>query len=239
MRRQRLLRLAAVLAAAIAVVAVLIVVSQGGDDGDGATAPAAGEAPAGAAEVARLFRGIPQRGVALGDPNAPVTMVEFADLQCPFCGQYARDALPTIVERYVRTGKVRLELRLLRFLGPDSVRAAQTAMAAAAQSRLWQFSDLFFSNQGEENSGYVTDEHLRALANATPGLDVDRALSDSASNQVEDRLAKGESVATKAGIDSTPSFVVGRTGGKLDQFQPSSLVASEFADRFDELLRQR
>lgn len=236
-RRRRLLQLGVVAAAAIVAVAVLIAVSRDGTtDTD---APDAGEGLAGTADVARQFRGIPQRGAVLGDPDAPVTMVEYADLQCPFCGQYAREALPTIIDRYVRTGRVRLELRLLRFLGPDSVRAAQVATAAAGQNRLWQFSDLFYRNQGRENSGYVTDEHLRKLGEATPGLDVDKALSDSASNRVEDRIAPGESAARRAGIESTPSFLVGRTGGRLEPFEPGTLDPAVFGARLDELLRAR
>ena len=90
-----------------------------------------GEPLAGTAKANSLFRGIPQSGPTLGDPGAPVTMIEYADLQCPFCGAYTRDTLPTLVKRYVRTGKVRMELRPITILGPDS----GTAHAAAARSR--------------------------------------------------------------------------------------------------------
>jgi protein-disulfide isomerase len=222
-------------AGALAVVAVLVVVSQQG--ASETAAPGPGESPGGAAEVRGLFEGIPQRGTALGDPDAPVTMVEFADLQCPFCAEYDRSALPTIVERYVRTGKVRLELRLLRFIGPESERAAQVALAAAAQDRLWQFVDLFYRNQGTENSGYVTEDFLRRLARATPGLDVERATAESGSTAVEDRLEDAEAAAANAGIDATPSFLVGRTGGSLEPLEPSALEPDAFTGRLDELLR--
>jgi protein-disulfide isomerase len=236
-RLRSLTRLAAVAAAAIAIVLALVVVSREG--ASETAAPSAGDAPAGAADSLRLFEGIPQRGTALGDPDAPVTMVEFADLQCPFCGQYSRDALPTIVERYVRTGKVRLELRVLRFIGPDSERAAQVALAAAGQDRLWQFVDLFYRNQGTENSGYVTEDFLRQLASATPGLDVERAIAEAGSMAVEDRLEGAESAAESVGIDATPSFLVGRTGGSLEPLAPSALEPGAFTGRLDELLRSR
>jgi protein-disulfide isomerase len=236
-RRRSSMRLGAVLAAAIAVVGVLVVVSREG--ASETAAPAAGEAPAGAAEVGRLFEGIPQRGTALGDPDAPVTMVEFADPQCPFCAQYNRDVLPTVVERYVRSGKVRLELRVLRFIGPDSERAAQLAVAAAGQDRLWQFVDLFYRNQGTENSGYVTEDFLRQLARATPGLDAERAMAESGSATVEDRLESAEQAAASAGIEATPSFLVGRTGGSLEPHEPSALEPDSFTGHLDELLRSR
>ena len=109
-------------------------------------------------------KGIPQSGLALGSPKAPVTIVEFADLQCPFCAEYHRNVFPSILDRYVRTGKVRLELRLLRFLGPDSDRLARVAAAAAAQNRMWQFAGLAYDRQGQENSGYATNGFINKLA---------------------------------------------------------------------------
>ena len=77
---------------------------------------------------------------------------------------------PTILDRYVRTGKVQLELRLLRFIGPDSDRLARVAVAAAAQNRMWQFAELAYLRQGTENSGYATDDFINRLA-ADAGLE--------------------------------------------------------------------
>ena len=138
-----------------------------GPDGD--EQPGRGGEPAGGGRDSAL-RGIPQSGISLGSPDAPVTMVEFADLQCPFCAEYHRNVFPTLLKRYVRTGKLRLELRLLRFLGPDSDRLARVAAAAAAQNRMWQFVGLAYQRQGAENSGYATDDFINTLA-ADAGLD--------------------------------------------------------------------
>ena len=92
-------------------------------------------------------------------------MVEFVDLQCPFCAEYTRDALPTIVKRYVRTGKLKLELRPVAILGPDSATARGRGRGSRAQqNRIWQFADLWYLNQGRENSGYVDDAFLRRIA---------------------------------------------------------------------------
>ena len=89
----------------------------------------------GAARALALLRGIPQSGATLGDPRAPVTLVEFADLQCPTCASFAEGALPHIIRRYVRSGRVRLILYALDAIGPDSERAARVAYAVGEQDR--------------------------------------------------------------------------------------------------------
>jgi hypothetical protein len=77
---------------------------------------------------------------------------EYADLQCPFCAAFSEQQLPGIVEDYVRTGRVRLRLRLLTFLGPDSVKGARTAKAAARQNRMWQFVEAFYADQARRTA---------------------------------------------------------------------------------------
>src|SRR6185503_13711757 len=96
------------------------------------------------------------------------------DLQCPFSARFHRDVLPAVIERFVRTGLVRVELRPIAFLGPDSASAAAATVAAGLQDHMWQFADLAYRHQGAENSGYVTPTFLGGLARATPGLDRER-----------------------------------------------------------------
>jgi protein-disulfide isomerase len=189
-------------------------------------------------QTARLFAGIPQEGIALGRPDAPVTLVEFADFQCPFCAAFARDALPEIVRKYVRTGKVRIEYRALAFIGSDSVEAREMALAAAQQDRLWQFAHLLFENQGEENSGWVTEERLEATANAVPGLDVERALADRTADAVAGEAEEAEHHAGQVGISGTPAFLAGRTGGQLTRIEIESLDAGALTPTLDRLLNE-
>src|SRR3954470_8459996 len=139
----------------VAVVAVLAAVVLAGGPGSSGGTKTTSDTSA--------LKGIPQSGLALGSPKAPVTIVEFADLQCPFCAEYHSNVFPSLLDRYVRTGKVRLELRLLRFLGPDSDRLARVAAAAAAQNRMWQFVGLAYDRQGRENSGYATTGFINRL----------------------------------------------------------------------------
>ncbi len=199
----------------------------------------AGKPPPGSAQVARRFAGIPQQGLALGNPEAPVTFVEFADLKCPVCRDYTLSAFPTLVERYVRTGKVRMVMVLQHFVGDrdgDSERAARMALAVARQNRLWQFADLFYMNQRDESSTYVTDPFLRAIAAGVPGLDVRRALAARGSPAVTRELRQASAEFARAGFTGTPSFAVGRTGGTLRPIDYNSLSESEFAGPIDKLL---
>ena len=129
-------------------------------------------------------------------------------------------------------------MRPLRFLGPDSVKAAALAGAAAEQDRLWQFADLFYRNQGAENSGYVTEEFQRRLAAADPGLDARSALA-ARSTPAAARLAEtAEREATAAGIQSTPSFLVGRTGTPLKPLDTASFEPDEFLAALDTAVKR-
>ena len=107
-----------------------------------------------------LFAGIEQQGAALGSPKAPVTLVEYADLQCPYCAQWARDALPTLVEDYVKTGKLRIVFRGLAFIGPDSDKALRTAIAAGEQNHLWDVvHGLYEPGRRERRLGHRRARH--------------------------------------------------------------------------------
>jgi protein-disulfide isomerase len=231
-RRRRLTRLGAMLAAAAVVVAGLIVVSgsgsgsratSGGTGAPAASTPAASVAGASASRA--MLAGIPQHGITLGDPKAPVRVVEFADLQCPFCRDYAVNVLPRLVRDYVRPGKVRMDFRALAFIGPDSVRAARVAEAAGRQNRLWNFADLVYHNQGKENSGYATDAFLRRMAAAVPGLDVRSAFAQRGSAAATGQLRAAENLATSSGVNSTPTFLVGR-GTSLRAVDAAGLPAA-------------
>ena len=249
----------AVAVAAVGIAAVLIVVSVVGSSDKkvnattipsttapatpGTTAPGSTTAPnpgftvSGGAETAKIFRGIPQKLNVLGNPNAPVTMIEFADLQCPFCREFALEALPTIVRDYVRPGKVKLVFAGIAFIGPDSETALRATYAAGLQSRLWNFLDLLYRNQGPENSGWVTDALLRATAKAIPGVDVGTLLSARQTAEVDNALLATRQQASSARVTSTPSFFAGATGGTLNRINVTSLTPSAFRPALDALLK--
>ena len=217
-------RLVAMLFLAILIVASLLAIAHPG---------ARGSSERSLSSVDTEFAGIRQNGTLLGDPHAPATLVEFADLQCPFCAQYARDALPGLLRSWVRPGRLRLDLRLLSFIGPDSKPAARMAGAAALQDRLWQFSELFFLSQGTENSGYVTPAFLSVIGDVTPGLDVQRALDARGSASVTAQLARAQRSATQLHVQSTPSFFLLRPGHSPAQLHPSALTTEALSSAIE------
>lgn len=216
---------------AVVVVVVLIVVSLGGGDGEDAPPIAvAGQ------ETEQLLQGVPQDGNELGDPNAPVTLVEYADLQCPFCQQWALDVLPALIDDYVRPGDVRIVFRGIAFIGPDSNEALRYAYSAGEQNKLWNVVDLTYQQQGPENSDWVTPELMRGIGEAVPGLDVDQYVADIDSPGVGRQLDEAAAEAQAAGVTGTPSFLVGPTGGELHALEYGELSADEFRKHLDEAL---
>jgi protein-disulfide isomerase len=118
--------------------------------------------------------GIPQAGNVLGSPSAKVTLIEYADPQCPACRAYTETMFPTLVDDFVRTGKAATEFRGFPFIGPDSVTAYRFLLAAGEQNRLWNLAEALYRNQGGENDGWVTDDLVRRLRADISGLVVER-----------------------------------------------------------------
>lgn len=230
-RRRRNVQVLGGLGFAVVVVVVLAVIVFGGTGG-GRDTEAKGSVEGRAATTA-LLKGIPQDGLALGDPDAPATIVEFLDVQCPICRNHQLDDQPAVLQELVRTGKARLLAQpvTLPMMGEGSVAGRAVALRLARKNRAWEFLNLFYWNQGPEASGYVTDAYLQRLVNAVPGA----ATSDAAPRTVDaadtavaagiDRaFAQQAKKAEAAGVPSTqfgtPWFAVGRTGAPLSTYEP-------------------
>jgi protein-disulfide isomerase len=211
--------LAAVIGVAVVVIAVVVtLIALSGSDGPGPGSAAGSSAESteeGTTQANTLFAGIPQEGNVLGDPDAPVTIEEYVDLQCPFCKQHQLDVQPELIEKLVRTRKARIAFVPLAFLGEDSIAARNVFLRLAQTGHAWEFANLFFWNQGQENSGYVTDAYLRTLVGAIPGTtdaDAARGLDPALTQIAAQSDAVGQKVlgGHKAG---TPGFTVGPTDG--------------------------
>ena len=233
-RRRRIRQLVLVGVVAVTVVVAAIIISQTGQKGSNTQSLAAASR-----EVERQFAGIPQSGITLGKPDAPATVMEFADLQCPYCGGFAREVLPGVIDRYLRSGRVKLEFHTVSILGPDSELAARAAAAAAQQNRIWQYTELFYRNQQVENSGYVNNDFLRRIADATPGLDVQRAVAQRDSPGSVRLVQDSAAEATRLGVNSTPTFFVRKGGGRPQQLPLRQLTPAEFTSALGSALGSR
>lgn len=232
-QRRRLLQLGGVVGVVVVVIAI-IVAATSGSGAHKLKKTETGSALPHASEVQARFAGVPQKGIELGSPTAPVTLQEFADLQCPFCRQYTTSVFPVLMSKYVRAGKLRMEFHNFDIIGPDSIKASKMAEAAAQQNLLWNFADLFYNNQQEENSGYVTDEFLTQIAGGVKGLNVQKALSERFSPTVEGKVSSDNQLARVygsqysnlpvPGFNGTPSFLLYKTGTTPQLYSPTSLT---------------
>ncbi len=219
-RRQRRLRLVSgVVIAAVAVVAVAIAISSGGGSGNKGlqTGPKANATVSG---IETLLTGIHQNGNTIGSASAPVTVTEFGDLECPICRDFALGAENTLIAKDVRSGKVKLVYRSLETAtgnGPNpGVFPTQQAAALAAglQGRAWDYIELFYHEQGTEDTNYVNDAYLDGLARQISGLNFSKWNSDRASSSLTSQVTQDQQTAASKGYNSTPTIVVSGPKGQ-------------------------
>src|SRR2546427_9307786 len=230
-RRTRLIQLGIVAAMVIVAVVAVVIATGGGSKSHVPTTK--GEKNTTVNTVSSLIDGIPQSSNTLGRQNAAVTMQYFGDLQCPICKTFDQGALPPLIQNYVRAGALKIEFRALETATrePETFRTQQVAaLAAGKQNKMWQYIELFYHEQGEEDTGYVTESYLRELARQLPGLDLntwDAARSDAA---LASSITTDAQAANNNGFTGTPSFLIGKTGGQLHRFEAASLTdPSSFA----------
>ena len=219
-RRENLVKIigASALVAVVALVVVIIALS-GGDDGDSSSKSSS--------DVTAQLSGIPQNGTVLGDPNAEVTLVEFGDLQCPICKQYAEDVLPDVITGPIKDGDANFDFKNWAILGEGSILAGKAALAAAEQDRMWEFIELFYANQGLEGSGYVTDDFLTDIAEQAGVPDIDQWNVDRESDAVEATLLEIDEQAVDEGFSGTPSFAIQDGQGNLTTVEANSVDPAE------------
>jgi protein-disulfide isomerase len=224
-----------VLVAVIAVVLAVVLTggksstnSSGGSGGivtqsDMVNLPATGNQNApialpGAGEANNLFKGIPQNGLTLGNPKAPVTMEMFIDVQCPVCDDYEVNHLPGVVNKYIRAGKVQLHLKPWAFLGGNgsqSFTGRLGLIAAAQQGKGFQYAKVLYDNQGTEETGWLSGQEMAHIAASVTGLKLAQWRDDTNGSAVKDTAAAVDKLAKQEKVTGTPTILVGPTGGKL------------------------
>jgi protein-disulfide isomerase len=158
--------------------------------------------------VDSLFTGIPQEELVLGDPKAKVELIEYGDLQCPVCKAYSEEFLPQIIEGQVKEGKAKIAFRNFTIIGPQSAPAGAAALAAGSQGRGWEYLELFYRNQGTENSGYADDEFLTAVAKGAGVKDIAEWNKDRKGAAFTDEVTETTEEAQNMGLTGTPSFAI-------------------------------
>ncbi len=201
-RRRRFLLLSGAVAVAVVAAVALILANR----------PAAGDKIAPVQAVTSNYGDIPRDGRVLGDPNAPVLVVEWGDYQCPACLQFQQVFFPQLLKDYVATGKIRFEYRDFAFIGDESKLAAEAALCAQDQGKFWEYHDALFANQRGENVGSFAAARLKRIAEVV-GLDMGRFNSCLDSRQHQGEVEAMHQEAQSLGVNATPTFFV--NGKKL------------------------
>ncbi len=224
-RRRRLTQLAIVLTlVAVGIVVVLVASSK---STPAPIRPRSAVAAREDAKITALLSGIPQHGNVLGRPSAPVTLQYYGDLECPFCKAFTVSVLPTLIRKWVRTGRLKVEYHSLETATREAeVFSSQqlAALPAGRQNKLWNFIETFYHEQGEEDSGYVTESFIRAIAEQVPGLNLARWSADRAEPALAGELSSDAQAAVAAQLSGTPGFLIGPSGGKASRFEASSFT---------------
>jgi protein-disulfide isomerase len=203
-RRTRLLQLSAGGVFLAIIIVVVVIIATGGSDKSG------GEANnvAHTAEVEKILTGIPQNNLVLGKSTAPTTLIMYGDLQCPICKEYIEEILPEIIATKVKNGETKLIYRDFIIISEESIPAGEAALAAGEQGKGWSFIQLFYRNQGEERSGYVTEEFLESIGKAAGIPDIARWNKERKSGKFKKTVEETTQQAGKLGFTGTPSFAI-------------------------------
>jgi protein-disulfide isomerase len=224
-QRKRLIQLGGVAGVVIVIIAIILVATGSGSKK--VVAPKSPEANQAVAAVTSLLQGIPQNGSTLGNPKAKVTLQYFGDLECPICREFTLGALPPLIEKYVRTGALKIEYRSLETATrePETFQTQQiAALAAGKQKLMWHYVELFYHEQGQEDSGYVTESYLQGLASQVPGLNLSTWTSDRNNSAFPNQITADAQAANQAAFTGTPSFLIGKTGGATEPITSPSLT---------------
>jgi protein-disulfide isomerase len=222
-RRTRLTQLGVVVAVVVVAI-VVVLIATGGKSKSGIPA-SKHEKNATVAEISSLIGGIPQSANALGSPTAPITLQYFGDLECPICREFTLHALPSIIPQWVRTGKLRIEYHSMETATrePEVFKTQQVAAyAAGKQNKAWYFIETFYHEQGEEDSGYVTEKYIQGIASQVPGLNLAEWTSDRNNPEYANEVTTDAQTANNEGFTGTPSFLIGHSGGAMSKLIYSS-----------------
>ncbi|WP_210495794.1 thioredoxin domain-containing protein [Patulibacter sp. SYSU D01012] len=166
----------------------------------------------GVAETNELLKGVPQNGTVLGKPDAPVTIIEFADMKCPACQQYEVTHQNKVVDELVKTGKANLNLQLINIIDPnagttDGADARRAALNLVAKNKFFNFVHTSYYNQGLENDTWATEKRLKEIGAGAPGVGA-AAINIRETPAVRELQAKADKLSQDLKVSGTPAFYV-------------------------------
>ena len=143
----------------------------------------------------------------LGNPNAPITMVEFGDYQCFFCNKFFHETEDSLLKNYIETGKVKVIFKDFTIIGADSITAANAAHCASDQGKFWEYHDTLYNHWTGENNGWVSSENLLQFAGDL-GLEMDQFSKCITDSKYSQSIAKSNQDAKDLGLTGTPAFFI-------------------------------
>lgn len=172
--------------------------------------------------------------MALGDLDAPVTLVEWTDFTCPYCGVFNRETLPTLIEDYVDSGKVRLEVHDVTFIGPEAEDAAVAARAAGLQDKYFDYLFAIYDLAADDNKPDLSKESLFAVAKQV-GVDLKKFEADFDGDELRSQVQESTAIAQSLGVTSVP-FFAGTNDGTLDNSE--AIAGAQPIEQFKQYLDQ-
>jgi len=143
----------------------------------------------------------------LGDPNAPVTLIEFGDYQCHFCNVHFHNTEHRLLENFIKTGKVKMIFKDFTIIGPDSINAAHGTHCANDQDKFWEYHDILYNNWTGENNGWASSDNLLRFAQEIE-LDIDQWSDCMIDEKYSQIISNSNKDARELGITGTPAFFV-------------------------------
>jgi protein-disulfide isomerase len=252
-RKKRLAQLGGVVVAAVVIIVAAVIISSNNSTTANNTIGTSG-GNAAVKRVSTLLAGIPQSGTTLGNPNAPIQITMYGDLECSACDTFT---LPTnintsngtpgsgyenqMINNWVRTGKASLVYRSLdtatgQGATPNEFTPQQAAAyAAGLQGKAWQYIELFYNEQHAEGSTYVDQSFLNGIAKQIPGLNYQKWLSDSQNPSLANQVNSDQQIAASHGWNSTPTIVIKGPKGQAQAIQGVPASFSQYQSEFNQV----
>ena len=171
----------------------------------------------------------------LGNPNAPVTLIEFGDYQCHYCNVYYHNIEHKIFENYVMTGKVNVIFKDFTIIGQDSISAAHAAHCASDQGMYWEYHNILYENWDGENNGWISTENLTKFAQKID-LNIEEFVNCNAEGKHSQRISISNGDAQALGITGTPAFFIISTNSNQIQTISGAQPYEVFERIFDSML---